>query len=57
MEVEIAPEPTEAERAVLAAFSSRDDSVSPNALQSAWLRAALEEGIGADDGYDSAPFL
>lgn len=57
MDVEIAPEPNETERAVLAAFAVGDDEAAAE-LRSPWARAALEEGIGADDeGYGSAPSL
>ena len=56
MDAEIAPEPTEAERAVLAAFLREDDDRTPKSSQSAWARAALEEAAGADEeAYGSAP--
>ena len=55
--MEIAPEPDESERAVLAAFVSEEAQAAAEASPSAWARAALEEGIASDDGHGSAPPL
>jgi hypothetical protein len=58
IDVEITPEPTETERAALVAFVARaGDGVGGEPPRSAWLQAALQDAVGADGDYDSAPFL
>jgi hypothetical protein len=57
MDVDVAPEPSEAERAVLAAFVRGQDEATPDVSQSPWARAALEEGIAANEGYGSVAAL
>jgi hypothetical protein len=55
IEVDITPEPSDSERAALAAFISGEEDASSSEDGSAWRRAALEEAVGADEGYGLAP--
>lgn len=57
MDVDIAPEPTEGERALLDAFVRADEEATRDDPRSGWGRAALEEGTAGEDGYGSAPPL
>ena len=42
---------------MLATFLRREDEAAGDVSQSPWARAALEDGIVADEGYGPAPIL
>jgi hypothetical protein len=56
MTVEISPEPTAAERAVLEALVAEPDDSADDGVRSAWRRAALEEAVGGEEphGFESS---
>ena len=57
VDVEITPEPSEAERAAIEAALAESDGRRDGSALSAWRDAALQEGVGADDRDGSAPAL
>jgi hypothetical protein len=57
MTVEISPEPTEDERAVIEALVAAPDDGTADGARSEWRRAAMEESVGGEEPYGFAPTL